>query len=245
MLNSNNLKPLLKGFVLAVIIALSITTIVLLLDLAFDSGLPISQFINPSYQFIPPLIAEKDTIAIPVTLIFPNKTSTETNYPLKTITQIVFESTALSAQNPITVYSKLIFDVPENLNIVLQEEYYMFFPFSQDISKKRAMFENTQGMIILKKINESEFFGTGKIMYPFEGEQPFFEIMTFDELSKNVQYTTAYISGLDLKETIDDHEFITIEPSSVTTILRTNVIIVALTFAVIAFGLAQIRRNYL
>lgn len=81
--------------------------------------------------------------------------------------------------------------------------------------------------------------------YPFEGTQPFFEIMTWDEISKIRQGDTAYITGFDLNKTIDGREFLIIEPSSVTTILRTNVIIVALTFVVIAFGLAQIRRKYL
>ena len=236
------------------IIALSILTILLLLEITltdtqnydyFDSGLSFSQYVNPSYQYIPPLIAEKDTITIPVKLIFPNGTSTEIDFPLKTITKLVFESTALSAQNPITVYSELTFDIPESLNIVLQDEYYMIFPFSQDLSKKRTMFEHTQGMIILEQINATKFFGTGKIMYPFEGVQPFFEIMTWDELSNNTQGDTAYITKFDLKTTIDEHNFVIIEPSSTTTILRTNVIIVALTFAVIAFGLTQIRRNYL
>jgi len=254
MLNSNNLKRFFNGFVLSVIVVLSILTIVLLLETVFtniqrsdyfDSDLSLSQYVNPQYQYIPPLIAEKNTITIPVKLIFPNGTSTDIKFPLKTITKLVFESTALSAQNPITVYAELTFDIPKNSGIVLQDKYFMIFPFSQDLSKKRVMFEQTQGVIVLEQIDSSKFYGTGKIMYPFDGVQPFFDIMTWDELSNIRQGDTAYVSGLDLNKTIGGRDFLIIEPSSTTTILRTNIIIVALTFVVIAFGLVQIRRNYL
>lgn len=250
----NNLKKFFNGFILSVIIVLSILIILLLLETTFvdiqnygyfDSSFSLSKYVNPSYEYVLPLIADKDTISIPITLIFSNGTSIETNYPLKTTTKLVFEATALSAQNPITVYSELIFYIPEDINIVLQDKYYMIFPFAQDISKKRTMFEHTQGMIVLDQIDETKFFGTGKIMYPFDGPQPFFEIMTGNELQQKRDGDVAYIAGLDLKETISEHNFLIIEPSSTTTILRTNIIIVALTFVVIAFGLAQVRRNYL
>jgi len=211
----------------------------------FDSGLSLTQFVNPSYQYIPPMISSKNTTSVPVTMLFSNGSSNQIDYPIPAIVQHVFESPALSAQNPITVYSQVDFFIPENSNIVLEEEYYMVFPFSQDISKKRAMFQNTQGFLILKQISPSTFFGNTTIMYPFEGVQPFYKILTWDEVSKVRQGDTAYVTGLDLTETIDGQVFLTIEPSSTTTILRTNVIIVALTFAVIAFGLAQIHRTHL
>lgn len=254
MSNSNALKSSLSGFIIAVIIVLSFLTVFLLLETVFpeiqnkgyfDSGLSLTQYVNPTYQFTSPIIFNKEIIIVPVTEIYSNGTHNEIDLPLKATIEQVFESTALSAQNPITVYTKVIFSIPDNSNIDLHEEYYMLFPFSQDISKKRPMFDDTQGMIVLKKINKIEFFGSGKIMYPFEGVQPFFKILKLDEILKTRVKDTGYVTGLNLTETIDGRSFLTIEPSSTTTILRTNVIIVALTFVVIAFGLTQIRRTYL
>lgn len=207
----------------------------------FDSGFSLSKFVNPDYQYIPPIIFGKGEVTGPVKLVFENGTSVTKSLSFNTATKLVFQTTALSAQNPITVYANVTFTNSSRIN--LENTYYMFFPFSQDISKKRDKFEETQGIIILSKSGDTQYSGTGKIMYPFEGPKPVFDILTYDEIQKYQDGDIAFLSGISLVKEINGFEFLNIEASSNTTILRTNVIIIALTFILIAFGLVQIRKD--
>lgn len=209
----------------------------------FNSGFSFSNFVNPKYVFVSPILLEKDLITIPIALHFPNGTVTNTTYPLNSGTKIIFESTALSAQNPIKIFSELNIKIPDNMPIKLQNQYFMVFPFSQDVSMKYDKFEQTTAFITLNRITENQFRGNGTIMYPSEGIQPFFNILTWDELQKNRLGDTAYHNPSDIQYEVDGKPFLIIEPSSTTTLLRTNIIIVALTFVVIAFGLEQIRKK--
>lgn len=238
----------------------------------FELGFSISHFINPEYEYAPPIIRQKDMIEIPIILKFQNGTTKNTTFGITGNTELVFKSTALSSQNPIKVNATVSFpwieqewrrllekesgDTLEDMYILIEgavimseedlwnrldNQYFLVFPFAQNYPRDPTSNTYFSAMFpIEKNIKTKQYLGAEIIMYPFHGEIPFFELFTQDELQQITEGTTAYVAGSSIDETIQGKPLLIIEPSSVTTVLRTNILIIALTSAVIAFMIAQL-----
>ena len=182
-------------------------------------------YFNPVYEFVPPIILTDEKI-IAVQTYFDVKTGEPireviTNYGSEM--NLIFRTTALSAQNPITVEATLDFlDLPNEAWIELDQNYYMIFPLEKNKTLKK-------------------YYGDGEIKYTFEGEKPFFVLLTWDELEAHTKGNIAKIPESYLKKELEGESLLRIEPSSTTTTLQTNNIIIALTFVVIAFGIMEFR----
>lgn len=243
----------------------------------FELGFSISHFINPEYEYAPPIIKQKDIVEIPTILDFQNGTTKNITLGITGTIELVFKSTALSSQNPIKVNAKVSFPwIEEEWRLLLEEElggtledkyivvddslitseedlwiklgdqYFLVFPFAQNYPRDQTSNTYFSAMFpIEKNIETKQYLGGDIIMYPFHGEMPFFELFTLDELLQVTEGTTAYIAGSSIDETLQGKPLLIIEPSSVTTILRTNILIIGLTSAVIAFMIIQLRFHLL
>lgn len=202
-------------------------------------------YFNPVYEFVPPIILTDEKI-IAVQTYFDIKTGelireVITNYGSEM--NLIFRTTALSAQNPITVEATLDFlDLPNEAWIELDQNYYMIFPFAVN-SKKSQQDDNYYTAIIPLEKNKTlkKYYGDGEIKYTFEGEKPFFVLLTWDELKAHTKGDIAKIPESYLKKELEGESLLRIEPSSTTTTLQTNNIIITLTFVVIAFGIMEFR----
>ena len=244
----------------------------------FELGFPISHFINPEYEYAPPIIRQQDIVEIPVILDFQNGTTKSTTFGITGEVKLVFKATALSSQNPIKVNATMNFPwleeewrhfleeefrvtlenkyvsvgdsfikSEEDLWIELEDQYFLVFPFAQNYPRNQTSNTYFSAMFpIEKNIETKQYLGGRIIMYPFHGEKPFFELFTRDELLQIAEGgTTAYIAGSTIDETLQGEPLLIIEPSSVTTILKTNILIIALTSTVISFMIVQLRFHLL
>ena len=213
-----------------------------ILSLAITAGFGV---FNPVYDFVPPIIITNEQI-----IAVQEHIEVETGETIrKVIAQydpemnLVFKTTALSAQNPIKVEADLDFlnlpDAPWN---ALDENYYLVFPFAVNIQKSEMDGKYYGAVIPIKKIEDSKkYYGEGEIKYPFEGEKLFFVLLTWSELEAHSNGVIAKIPESYIEKEMGKESLLRIEPSSTTTTLLTNNMIIALTFVVIAFGIMQFR----
>ncbi len=245
----------------------------------FGVGFSISNYINPQYEYAPPIIRIPDAVSIPINFVFENGTEKSTTFKITGHVELVFKATALSSQNPIKVKATMSFPRLEdqwkqflledagmpsegkymvlNDSLILSEEdlwhklkldeqYFLVFPFAQNHPRNQTSNTYFSAMFpIEKNIETKQYLGNGTIMYPFHGDMPFFELFTRNDLLEITEGTTAYIAGSTIDETLQGKPLLIIEPSSVTTILRTNILIIALTSVVISLMIVQLRLQLL
>ncbi|AJZ75173.2 hypothetical protein [Candidatus Nitrosotenuis cloacae] len=203
---------------------------------------------NPTYEFVPPIVVEKDAI-LAVQEYIPNGE----NQTIRKIiashhseTNLLLKTTALSAQNPITVEVTMEFpDLPEDAWNLLDEEYFIMFPFA--VNSEKSLMDNqyyTANFPIKKNNDDRKYFGSGMIKYTFEGDKPFFVLLTANEINRFRSGDIAKLPQSYIQQSLEKGVFLQIEPSSTTTTLHTNNIVLALTCIVIAFGILQIRLSW-
>jgi len=157
------------------------------------------------------------------------------------------KASALSAQNPIEVISEINFN-EESISEHFKENYYtgkellfIVFPNSYQYDPFQPPGKFHAFITLIPQDPPNNFKGSGKIIYPFQGEYGYLFLSTED-----MKKTLAEDNTWDLTAVLyrNQNDTIKIESASVTGSIQSNNIFLTLTFIATAFGSIQILQHF-
>lgn len=160
---------------------------------------------------------------------------------------VFFNSTSLSAQNPIDVVGRAYptnqFTDVNTLWETLPNNIYLIFTDSLEYPVNRNADAYFEGLIQLNKTDSPmEYVGIGKIIYQFEGDYKYY-IMHKDEFD-SIASVPGYQFVTD--EVLTDERASSIfhvDSSEVTMTLQSNQIFLGITWIVVVFGIIQLHHQ--
>ncbi|MEW6605625.1 MAG: hypothetical protein AB1351_13190 [Thermoproteota archaeon] len=160
---------------------------------------------------------------------------------------VVFNTTSLSAQNPITVEVRLwpTEDFKRYKPDPWDEHYpdheYLVFPYAlkYPLTKLEGGDYEAAAIRVNKSDNPREFYGKGQIIYPFEGRYGYLFVGQTEMNEKRQENGLTNFDAVNLTNRIHNATYFNVGSSDEVTNLRNNNIFLALTLVFVAFGVAQ------